>query len=626
MRFPIPSAVRRTGFVLLALAAPLPARAAAAVHQLDSITVDARRVTFGASAQVSSREDLNRSLESLGLLLVRRGVALGSDLYADGFRRSDVSVVVDGERYHCACPNRMDPPTSLAIPIELESATWDRTSAGAGSGLAGRLSLRRAEPSRAWRARGGVEGDLLRSRDGSGSVAIEGAGQRLSARAMAGGSYEDGGGSTFRDRYGFRDGRVRYTQADLAWRGTRGRAAWGVQGSVTRDVPYAYLSMDERENDLWNASFAFGGAKAYVNRARHLMDNGLRASATGMSTTADQTTAGVIGRLAGAELEAWGREWNAHNTIATPMRRVENHMLPRYRQWSASAARRFAAGPARLSARLGLSRATIGDGAVLPFYRALHPGAEGSRWFAPFALGAARGFGANERFTALAEIASEPPTAEQLYIVVRRPPMTPRRPDWSGNPELASPLRGSLRAQWSGWPATLELGGSWVADYVLPQARRAGAVPYLTYRNADAALLSGRAGGRLPRTDWSLAYTLGWNLTAKSELAEIAPFTATVTSRPPLFGGVEGLVRVETAAAQNRLDESLGETHTVSWARLDLGLRWAPRPGASAALEVNNVTDALYGEHLSYVRDPFASGLRVTAPGRTLRLALSVGE
>ncbi len=629
-----PSAARRIRFFLLAAAATASPVAAAAetVYPLDSITVVARRVTFGASASVSSREDLNRSLERLGLSLVRRGVALGTDLYADGFRRGDLAVVVDGERYHCACPNRMDPPTSLAIPIELADVTWDRASGGLGAGLAGRLVLRRETPSEAWRARGAAEGDLARSRDGSASFALEGRGQRLSGRGTAGGSYADGGGSTFRDRYGFRDGRVRYWQGDLAWHGARGRAAWGAQGTVTRDVPYAYLLMDERVNDLWNASFAYGPYKVYASHARHLMDNGLRTSsapgpmAMSMSTAADQTTVGLLGRAGAVELEAWAREWNANNTIATSMRRAENHLMPRYRQWAVNAARRFAAGPVVVAARAGVTRAGIGDGAALARHRALHPDAGSERWFAPFALAATRTFGGAARWSAMAEVASEPPGAEQLYITVRRPMMPVVKPDWTGNPGLAPPLRGSLRGQLDTRLATLELGGSWVDGYVLPVAGRAGATPHVTYANADAALLSGRASGRLPYAEWTLAYTLGWNLDARTELAEVAPFTASLVARPPLGAGVEGLVRVETAARQYRVDESLGETGTPAWGRLDLGLRWSPGPGASASLEVVNVTDALYGEHLSYARDPFAAGLRVMSPGRTVRLALSVGE
>jgi len=348
--------------------------------------------------------------------------------------------------------------------------------------------------------------------------------------------------------------------------------------------------------------------------------------AMGMSTAADQTTAGVNGRAAGTELEAWAREWNANNTIATSMRRAENHLMPRYRQWAVNAARKFAAGPVAVSARAGLTRAGIGDGAVLPRYRALHPDAEGERWFGPFALSATRTFGAAARWSAMAEVASEPPGAEQLYITVRRPMMATVKPDWTGNPTLSAPVRGSLRAQFDARLAMLELGGSWVDGYVLPVARRAGMTPHVTYANADAALLSGRANGRFAYVEWALAYTLGWNLEAKTELAEVSPFTASVAARPPLGAGLAGLVRIETAARQSRVDESLGETGTPAWGRLDLGVSWSPRPGASASLEVVNVTDGLYGEHLSYARDPFAAGLRVMAPGRTVRVAVTMGD
>jgi iron complex outermembrane receptor protein len=200
------------------------------------------------------------------------------------------------------------------------------------------------------------------------------------------------------------------------------------------------------------------------------------------------------------------------------------------------------------------------------------------------------------------------------------------KPDWTGNPTLDPPARASLRGQLATRLATLELGGSWVDGYVLPVARRAGTTPHVTYANADAALLSGRASGRLAWAEWTLAYTLGWNLDAGTELAEVAPFAASLVARPPLGAGVDGLVRIETAARQYRVDESLGEAGTPAWGRLDLGLRWSPRPGAGASLEVVNVTDALYGEHLSYARDPFAAGLRVMSPGRTVRLAVTVGE
>ncbi len=41
---------------------------------------------------------------------------------------------------------------------------------------------------------------------------------------------------------------------------------------------------------------------------------------------------------------------------------------------------------------------------------------------------------------------------------------------------------------------------------------------------------------------------------------------------------------------------------------------------ARLALEVNNLTNELYYQHLSYLRNPYSSGMRVYEPGRTIRL------
>ena len=42
------------------------------------------------------------------------------------------------------------------------------------------------------------------------------------------------------------------------------------------------------------------------------------------------------------------------------------------------------------------------------------------------------------------------------------------------------------------------------------------------------------------------------------------------------------------------------------------------------ALEVDNITDELYYHHLSYLRNPFASGASVSGPGMTVTLGVRV--
>lgn len=605
------------------------AQSAGVALDLDTTLVQSRQLVFGATTILPGREDLNRSLSRLGLHVVRRGPALSADLNADGFRRADLPATVDGERYHCACPNRMDPPTTLALPIELASVTWDRTSAAPTAGLAGELALARRAPSKDWRVRGGLEGGAGVTGEGSATASLEGRGQRLGMRAAGGRSYRDARDRSFGTLYGYREDDVRWSQSDLSWHAAFGPTTAHAQFSRTTDVPYAYLQMDERENLVWNASLARAGAKLYANRSQHLMDNGLRRSTMGMSTAADQFTAGATASWRGFEGETFLRHWNAENTIATSMARVENRMIPRYRQWSAGLARRFDAGATHAHARLGITEAWIADRSRMSVYRTFDPGASSEAWFMPFALGLDRTWASGERTGAglSAEIASEAPTAEQLFITVRRPMMMgTRKPDWTGSPSLRAPVRASLRGEWRSPLARMELGGSYVDAYVLPFARRSGTTSAVTYVNTDVALATARADGQLGVLEWSTSYTLGWNLDGDRALAETPPFLASISTRPSLGHGLRALVRAETAGAQRRVDATLMEIPTDAWGRLDLGIDWIPTARTRFALEVDNVTNSLYAEHLSYARDPFASGVRVQEPGRTLRLLVTFGD
>lgn len=614
---------------LAATCTGVAAQPAAVAFDLDTTLVHSRQLVFGATTILPGREDLNRSLAQLGLHVVRRGPSLSADLNADGFRRADLPATVDGERYHCACPNRMDPPTTLALPIELASVTWDRTSAAPTAGLAGELALERRAPSSEWRVRGGIEGGAGVTSEGSATASLEGRGQRVALRAAGGRSYRDARERSFGELYGYRETDVKWSQSDLSWHAALGRATAHAQVSRTEDVPYAYLQMDERENIVWNGSLAWAGAKLYANRSQHLMDNGLRRATMGMSTAADQFTAGATGTWRGFEGETFLRHWNASNTIATSMSRVENAMIPRYRQWSAGLARRFGAGETRVHTRLALTQAWISDRSRMSVYRTFDPGASSEAWFVPFALGVDRTWAASGRMGAglSAELASEAPTAEQLFITVRRPMMMgTRKPDWTGSPSLRAPVRASLRGEWRSSLARLELGGSYVDAYVLPFARRSGTTSAVTYVNTDVALATARADGRMGVFEWSTSYTLGWNLDGDRALAEAPPFLASLVARPSLGHGLRALVRFEAAGAQRRVDTTLMELPTAAWGRADLGIDWIPTARTRFALEVDNVTNALYAEHLSYARDPFSAGVRVQEPGRSVRLLVTFGD
>ena len=91
------------------------------------------------------------------------------------------------------------------------------------------------------------------------------------------------------------------------------------------------------------------------------------------------------------------------------------------------------------------------------------------------------------------------------------------------------------------------------------------------------------------------------------------------TSKSPDYRRLSGHLRHTWNDAQKRVDASLSETPTPSWHRLDVGATFKIN-SVRFALGINNLTNELYYQHLSYLRNPYSSGMRVYEPGRTIRL------
>ena len=100
---------------------------------------------------------------------------------------------------------------------------------------------------------------------------------------------------------------------------------------------------------------------------------------------------------------------------------------------------------------------------------------------------------------------------------------------------------------------------------------------------------------------------------------------------PPLNGNIAlrydiGDLYVEAierfADKQDRVDPDLDESETPGWAVTDIkaGKTWGQW---SLSGGINNLFDLYYFTHLSYKRDPFASGVKVPEVGRFGYLTLS---
>ncbi len=599
-------------------AAPVPAR----VATTDTVVVVGQRpLAAFESKVVTPGQDLAAVLQATPFVMVTRGAAGVSDLYADGFRRHDLTVTVDGERCDTACPNRMDTRLGQIDLLEISDVGLSRDGSSLQSGLGGSVSLHRRLPGSAWRAEGRAEGLAGHAESVDGSFAVEGRGLRLATRWRQIEAYTDADGRTFADLYGFartpasaiREVRV---QAKLKHGDLR------ASHERSRDLLFPYLLMDERENDHFEVSGSWRGHRVYLNRTEHLMDNALRTAAamTRMTTDAENTMFGVVGD----RYEFYARRWDARNDIvpaANPMAATRSHMLPDVRRLGLSVRHELgAAGQPWLVARLGLVRTKAHDEAQAPMFLRVHGDAELEKWSVPFGVTVSRSrLWSGLAWSAAAELAADAPGLEQQFIVVDKPGTTP---DWVGNPGLSDPLRGTLRLTAASGRVRAEVFGTRVRDYPNLVRRLVAGAPVQTYDGVQVLL-----AGATVRAAWRLADAgVTWNWGEQTDndtpLSEIQPVMVDVGLRTPEWKGCRGHLMYRHAAGQGRVDPAQDEEPTGAWNRLDLGVVMA-WDGVRYALALDNATNALHTQHLSYQRNPFAAGTRVYEPGRTARLSAS---
>ncbi len=554
--------------------------------------------------------------------LIRRGSAWASDLYSDGFKRNDITVTVDGERFCTACPNRMDTKVAQVEMMDIERVEMSRNSAVLQSGLGGQVNFQRRQPGEETIIYGQIMGAFDHSEEYDGSLSIEGNRMRLGGRYRTGEAYTNADGETYKDKYGYAD-----TPASEIYE-LRGHKSFDDGDIVatyenTKDVLFPYLLMDERTNDHYQASGSYKGHRLYFNRNEHFMDNSLRTSLamTDMATDATNTMFGMVSD----KYEVYARNWEADNRItpqSNPAMEKNNHMLPDV--WRIGASIQHELGDKEnpwLFMRVGVAQTKVHDDSQLALYQTLESDAELSKWSIPFGVTASHLVDLSDDFLLgfSGEVSSDAPSIEQQYISVDKPGT---KPDWVGNPTLSDPVRATARAAVERDILKLEVFATHVWNYPYLAKRSIEGAMYQTYEGVDAVM----AGANLFASWNSIDAGVIWNWGEKTEdssaLAEIQPVTLFLGYQTPSYKNAFATARYQHAAAQNRVDASQNEDSTGSWNTLDLGIVYEMEK-LRLAFDAENLTNSLYTQHLSYQRNPFASGIRVDEPGRTFRATAS---
>ena len=584
------------------------------------VTLDKKITVLGTKLLRSTTDfpfEKDRFAEVLqvnGFGIINKGVFLAKDIYADGFRRGDVSIILDGERYHCACPNRMDSPLSRTNSLEMEAIELNKSSALSQSNLGGSICYHREKPKDNTLARAGLSQSFGATESSDFGFIYNTLKHRLAGRYATGKGFEDADGKNFIDRYGYKENSA-YELIEGSITGLYKDWLYRTEITYTKDIMFPYLLMDERENTVFSLSTEHNDLKLYLNYTDHMMDNGLRSSMGSMVTDVTNLTVGLNGPF----FELYYRNWDAENQISTIMTTIDNDLfLPDIKLLSGTVRQDIDSDYFSLWGQFGFVYQKIDNDNHADIYRLLYEKATDSRSYALLDIGINHYYNLFKYFSGSvsADLSKHAPQSENLYISVKKPS---GKAWWVGNPTLKSPTRTSLRANIRYQNVTLETYGTYVWEYVNLCRRFDSDRNYLTYENIDVAMLGFNLSGNWRYFDFNAGYTWAKNKTGNIPMSEIMPFSVLANLKSPVYKKLSGNIRFSYNDTQTRIDKSLNELPTSSWFRIDLGLNYQVK-SLNFSLTVQNLTNELYYQHVSYLRNPFSSGAQVYEPGRSIML------
>jgi len=620
-------------------------------------------------------KDIGEALKQVeGLSFVRKG-AIANDVVLRGFQKDNINVLVDGVRLHGACPSRMDPPSfhydfAEVEQIRVVKGPYDIENPGSMGGLVDVQTKKAGK---------GFGSDLNLTYGSYNSINASGTASYgtdlydgLLGYAYKGSDVpKSGDGRLITDIYpASSPNRYRPDAIDSkAYEINSGWAKFGLNPTANArtefsysyqdadHVLYPYLKMDADYDRTHRLNWTYRMEKvsplvkelklqAYWDRVRHLMNDALRESSRpSMSITRSysmQTDArtNVVGtKMSGSlgigpgtlktGIDYYNRNWDALNmramyTMAQPYTALGmipdvytdnfgmfgEYDLPINEQFRVKAGVRGDLTWIETDkANTLVPRGTDTDfSEVSANLQLTYIPVDGLEFF----VGLGRG--------------TRVPDPEELYIDV--PAMAPQV-TWRGNPDLKATVNNQA-----------DLGVKYAAErfYVNASVFYSDLQDYVnfysasttlkSYQNIDASMWGAELGSQvsLPYDLFirgALSYTEGENKDGNRPLSEIPPLRGTVAVRYDngtwFFEVAENLAR-----RQDRVDSALNEQETAGWATTDLkaGLQYK---ALSVYGGVNNLLDKYYLSHLSYLRDPFASGVGVKVPenGRNFYLTLA---
>lgn len=560
-------------------------------------------------------------LNQNGYSLIRRGLNFTQDLYVEGFKKGEIKVIVDGEHYHNACPNRMDAPATRVNLIDIESVELTKSSALIGTGIYGKIEYHRSHLSDAFKIKSMINGSAGSKKDFDFSIAGEGLNSSITLRISQGMPYLNGEGKSFKDLYNYKDN-FKFTYYNTSFRNRLKNLNFEYGGNITiaNNISFPYLQMDEKSSKVYSAYLNYRSNKVYFNYTDHLMNNDLRISNMFMETHAKNITIGITGDI----YELFYRNWNADNIIRMMNNSITNKLMPDVDQVVLNLSHNFSFDALKIFIKGGLQYQSFKDRTRESFYKELYPDIKSKRFFASsgITLIYSSKISSNLISGIITEFSSDSPDPEHLYIAVKR---MGNSPDWSGNPNLKQPMKLGLRSVLDHKNINIEFFTNYVVNYIEVVKKTKSNKSVMTYENVNSLLMGSNLHFKYKLLETNISYLWGENFKTKKPLAEISPLTINTSLDLPVFSNFNILVYHQYENAQKRINKDLNEFSNATWNTIGIGLNYQWND-ISFDLRVNNILNHNYYRYLSYSRNPFSANKPVYDPGRNITLTIYMNK
>ena len=649
------------------------------VIDLPPITVETATEVAGASSYefVPRQMSVAPALDGGELLSKIPGVTAGRmgghglEVIIRGQQQNQLNIIDAGSFTYGGCPNRMDPPASIAAFSSADRVIVERgyssVTHGPG-GTGGAVILEREAPvlaaDKPWEAE--VRTGFASNSDSSefgGSVTFDlGEGFYLKGTAdkKSAGNYTDGAGNTIRSAYDQQS-----TGLTLGYAKNGLDLAFDAERDLAEDVLFAGAGMDSPRSETQTYRLRGGidldiGAlrriegNLYSSNVDHVMDNYSLRNPTAMMGMVAPTTSDTYGGKIEAQFDFGTTTARIGVDHQSNTRFAEGYMGP-----IAGIEARLPAFQVALSwpdvtiEQTGLygeaetelnPRTVLKYGARFDFVRASADaaatpttGGMGMTANAFYTMQYGTNFNSPRNEFNVGGLARLEYTLNEdtklfagLSRSVRTADATERamaRSTWVGNPDIAPEKHYQLdlgvETRRDDWSVNASVYADHVEDFIL---RDAFSVPGVTtYRNVTAQLAGAELSGTWERNGFMISgdatYTYGQNTTDDRALAQIPPLNGRIAVSYGQDAWRAG-ARVNWATTQTRIDPARDPGQTPGWATLDLFGSYQISDSAVVLAGVNNVTDRIYANHLSRsnVFDPTLT--QVNEPGRSIYVKL----